>query len=761
MRTNPTSPVRATSRVLLHGVGRYALAVGAVVVATAVRWALPEILSPAPYLAFYPTVVAAAAFGGFGPGILATVLAIVSLDLLFIPPVGEFSHDPVVWVRQAMFFAGGLGLSLVARMLRQSLRKYRAVAEYTHDWEFWLAPDGRYSYVSPSCLNVTGYPAEAFLADPELADRIIHPDDQAHYKEHRGYGHEACATPEVEFRIIHRDGAVRWIGHACVPIFDEAGTFLGIRGSNRDITERKLAEQALADSQGKLAGIITSAMDAIITIDESQRVLLFNPAAEKMFGLPAREAIGGSVERFIPERFRAVHAGHIRQFGTTGATSRAMGHLGAISGRRASGEEFPIEASISQVSVEGKKLFSVILRDITDRQFAEEGMIAAKVAAEHASQAKDHFLAVLSHELRNPLAPVLATASLLQQDDRFDQQTKDHLEVIRRNAELEARLIDDLLDVTRISRGKVELDLRPVELSTILRHAVEVCKPDIESRHLHFHLEIKDPPHLVNADAGRLQQVFWNMIKNAVKFTPHDGSVGVRCWRDGSQVLVEICDSGVGIEPEALTRIFNAFEQAERSVTRQFGGLGLGLAISKALVEMHGGTITAHSEGKGKGATFIVCLPLSHLPAPVAPVRPDQAAGKGVPVAALRILLVEDHGDTARVMTQVLAREGHEICAAGDVATALELADSQPFDLMLSDLGLPDGSGMDLLRALRGRGYLFPAIALSGYGQEQDIRQSLAAGFALHLTKPVNMPRLTEAVTALVSNTARDAGQKA
>ena len=142
-------------------------------------------------------------------------------------------------------------------------------------------------------------------------------------------------------------------------------------------------------------------------------------------------------------------------------------------------------------------------------------------------------------------------------------------------------------------------------------------------------------------------------------------------------------------------------------------------------------------------------------------MRPDQAAGKGVPVAALRILLVEDHGDTARVMTQVLAREGHEICAAGDVATALELADSQPFDLMLSDLGLPDGSGMDLLRALRGRGYLFPAIALSGYGQEQDIRQSLAAGFALHLTKPVNMPRLTEAVTALVSNTARDAGQKA
>ncbi len=770
--TSPTPSGRATSRVLLHSVGRYAVAIGAVGVATAVRWALPEILSPTPYLVFYPAVVAAAAFGGLGPGIVATLLAIISLDLLFIPPFGEFSHDPVIWGRQALFFVGGAGVSLVAGMLRQSLSQYRAVAEHTHDWDFWLAPDGRYRSVSPSCLNVTGYPAEAFLADPELAERIIHPDDQAHYKEHRGYGHEACATPEVEFRIVHREGDVRWIGHACVPIFDEAGTFLGIRGNNRDITKRKLAEEALADSQGKLVGIITSAMDAIVTIDEDQRVILFNPAAEKMFGLPAGEAIGGPVERFIPERFRATHAGHIRRFGQTGETSRAMGHLGAISGRRANGEEFPIEASISQVSVGGKKLFSVILRDITDRKRAEEAMVAAKLSAErsklaaekaaadaeHASKAKDHFLAVLSHELRNPLAPVLATASLLQQDDRLDQQTRDHLEVIRRNAELEARLIDDLLDVTRISRGKVELHRRPVELCTILRHAVEVCRPDIESRHLHFGLDIKDPPHVVDADAGRLQQVFWNIIKNAVKFTPHGGCVDVRCWRENSQVLVEISDSGVGIEPEALMRIFNAFEQGERSVTRQFGGLGLGLAISKALVEMHGGAITSHSEGKGKGATFAIRLPLSHLSAPATAVLPGQPAGEGAPLEVLRILLVEDHGDTARIMTQVLVREGHKVHAAADVATALELANAQQFDLMLSDLGLPDGSGLDLLRALRGRGHLFPAIALSGYGQDEDIRQSLAAGFALHLTKPVDMSRLIEAVTTLVAN-ARVAGQ--
>ncbi len=397
------------------------------------------------------------------------------------------------------------------------------------------------------------------------------------------------------------------------------------------------------------------------------------------------------------------------------------------------------------------------IRYAIDRKRAEEALKAAKVsaecakaAAEQANRAKDHFLAVLSHELRTPLTPVVMGLSMLQDRPDLDPTMRETLEMVRRNVELEARLIDDLLDVSRIAQGKIELSRGPVDLCTILNRAVEVCKPDIEARRLHFGV---DPgpaaPYWVEADVPRLQQVFWNLLKNAIKFTPHDGCVGIRCRPNEKHVVVEVNDSGIGIEPEALTRVFNAFEQAERSITRQFGGLGLGLAISKALVEMHGGTVSAHSEGRDKGATFRVRLPLT---APAGrPDAPAPAAARRRAVRPLHILLVEDHGVTAKMMRMVLTAEGHTIESAADVATALELADRRAFDLLLSDLGLPDGSGHDLMRGLRARGHKFPAIALSGYGQEEDIRRSLAAGFAAHLTKPASREALVAAIASVTA----------
>ncbi len=261
-------------------------------------------------------------------------------------------------------------------------------------------------------------------------------------------------------------------------------------------------------------------------------------------------------------------------------------------------------------------------------------------------------------------------------------------------------------------------------------------------------MDIPDGPYLVEADAARLQQVFWNLLKNAIKFTPEGGCVGIRCRRDGADhILVEVNDSGVGIEPEALPLIFNAFEQGERSRTRLFGGLGLGLTISKAMVELHGGSIAASSPGKDQGATFLVRLPL--LTAAARPRgrsdRRSEASAK-LPARRLRILLVEDHGDTAWVMTRLLKAGGHEVEAAADVATALKRAEEGEFDLLLSDLGLPDGSGLDLMRGLRARGLPLPGIALSGYGQEQDIQQSREAGFIHHLTKPVAPDQLIELI---------------
>jgi len=399
--------------------------------------------------------------------------------------------------------------------------------------------------------------------------------------------------------------------------------------------------------------------------------------------------------------------------------------------------------------------------DVHDFRTALEALEAAKVSAERAKSsaeeatlAKDHFLAVLSHELRTPLTPVLTTASLLARDAELPDRYRDDVETIWRNVNLEARLIDDLLDVTRIIRGKVELDKRPVDLGGVIRLAVEVCMPDVEARQLHLGVDPgPDGPYVVHADATRLQQAFWNLLKNAVKFTPHGGCVGVRCRREAGDVVVEVTDSGQGMTADLMPRVFTAFEQGERSITRQFGGLGLGLTITKGLVDMHGGTVEAHSDGVGKGSMFRVRLPLADAALPAnAGGRPGGAGGAPVPAKrALRILLVEDHGDTARIMKRLLQMDGHEVRAAGDVATGLEMALGEAFDLLISDLGLPDGSGVDLMRRLRASGSKLPGIAVSGYGQEEDIRRSREAGFAIHLTKPTSPDRLAESIAAVTN----------
>jgi two-component system NtrC family sensor kinase len=391
---------------------------------------------------------------------------------------------------------------------------------------------------------------------------------------------------------------------------------------------------------------------------------------------------------------------------------------------------------------------------LAERARVEEELRAAKIsaerakaAAEDASRAKDHFLAVLSHELRTPLTPVLASLALLEREE-LPLRAQDRLELIHRNVQLQSRLIDDLLDVTRIVRGKVELDRRPIDLFTIIDRAADVCRPDIEARRLEFGIDYGRDRFVIEADAARLQQVFWNLIKNSIKFTPLGGCVGLRCRSEPGYAVIQVNDSGIGFAPEASERIFDAFAQAEASITRQFGGLGLGLAISKALVEMHGGTIAARSEGLNRGATFIVRLPAQLAGAasePAPPAKKLEAAGRN----KRRILLVEDHGDTAETMVSLLELFGHRVQRAGDVAAALTIAGQGEFDLLISDLGLPDGSGLDLIRKLRGRGLAFPAIALSGYGQEKDLAQSRSAGFQLHLVKPIEPAQLLEAIDAV------------
>jgi signal transduction histidine kinase/CheY-like chemotaxis protein len=419
--------------------------------------------------------------------------------------------------------------------------------------------------------------------------------------------------------------------------------------------------------------------------------------------------------------------------------------------------------------------------DVTDRKHAEQELERARDAAEAANRAKDHFLAVLSHELRTPLNPVLMAAGALLEDYELPPEARHDVEMIRRNVELEARLIDDLLDLTRIARGKVELRCEATDVHAVLRHTADTCRDaDFHEKGITLDLELTAPHHHVWADAPRLSQVFWNLIKNAIKFTPSGGRIVVRTRNEedggsrrerargeehrsaiaqplaagqrarasssSSSLIIEVTDTGIGIEPEILPHIFGAFEQGDLAITRKFGGLGLGLAITRALVENHGGTIEARSAGRGAGATFGVALAAVPDPERIKPA----AAPNGDPSArrGLRILLVEDHESTAHVLARLLRRFDHQVENAANVRDALRATEAREFDLLISDIGLPDGSGLELMREIRARygpDHL-KGIALSGYGMEEDVKRSAEAGFAAHLVKPINLEKLNEVI---------------
>lgn len=365
--------------------------------------------------------------------------------------------------------------------------------------------------------------------------------------------------------------------------------------------------------------------------------------------------------------------------------------------------------------------------------------------AEAASKAKDHFLAALSHELRTPLTPVLLKVAALAQSPHLPDSIRADLRMIQRNVELEAKLIDDLLDLTRVSRGKLILHFEVTDVHSLLEHVVAICSEGVESRSLQIDLEPGATDHHVWADSARLQQVYWNLVKNAVKFTPEGGRITVRTRNpEPGKVEVSVIDPGIGIEPNDLPRLFNAFEQGSSTVPRTFGGLGLGLAICKALVDQHGGGLTGLSAGRGKGATFTVTLTTVAPPQASAPTAtvPGPAAA---PSLSLRLLLVEDNEPTLEVMTTLLELAGHDVKPAPDVRTARGLAESHSFDLVVSDLGLPDGNGFDLMSELRDR-YGLKGIAVSGFGMEEDLRRSKESGFLEHLVKPVDVDKLKAAL---------------
>jgi Osmosensitive K+ channel histidine kinase len=385
---------------------------------------------------------------------------------------------------------------------------------------------------------------------------------------------------------------------------------------------------------------------------------------------------------------------------------------------------------------------------MAERRRIEEELQQQKSMVEAANRTKDHFLAMLSHELRTPLTPVVSELESLQTESTQTEDTRASLAMIRRNIELETQLIDDLLDFTRIASDKMELRFVPVDVHLAVSNVVEICRAETKSKRLNIHLKLRAQSCHVTADGAKFQQIIWNLLKNAIKFTPEGGDIIISSENPSETVLsVSVRDTGIGMEPEVMQRIFDPFEQGNRSFERRLGGLGLGLAISKSLAQAHGGTLTAQSDGSNRGSTFT--LSMQALPAGEA----GSVASRSVTESArqaLKILLVDDHQDTCAALEKLLARRGHLVAVTHDVRSAMEAAVRNKFDLLISDIALPDGSGMDLMMQLRAISSI-PGIAISGFGNNGDIERSLQAGFSEHLIKPIKLDNLEAAIERAIA----------
>jgi signal transduction histidine kinase/ActR/RegA family two-component response regulator len=382
---------------------------------------------------------------------------------------------------------------------------------------------------------------------------------------------------------------------------------------------------------------------------------------------------------------------------------------------------------------------------MAEHRRVQAALEAQKALVEAANQTKDNFLAMLSHELRTPLSPVLLAVENLQNKRPQTADAAATLEMIRRNIRVEQHLIDDLLDVTRISKGKLMLNLTSVNVHGQIRNVVETCRSEWGGKNIRMQLDLTAGDRFVVADEARFQQIVWNLVQNAIKFSWEQGEVRISTVNESpGQLTIIVQDHGIGIEPEAMERIFNPFEQGERSLKRRFGGLGLGLAISKSLAEAHAATLTATSEGLNRGATFKLTIKTSAL------VAHDGAISlpvDGKPRAPLRILLVDDHIDTCTVMGKLLAARGHKVTIAHDMKSALEKVEANAFDVLISDVGLPDGSGIELMAKSKD---VLVGIAMSGFGTDGDAARSLQAGFSQHLVKPVTMEKLDAALQTVM-----------
>lgn len=516
--------------------------------------------------------------------------------------------------------------------------------------------------------------------------------------------------------------------------------------------ERQQIEETLRRSDDRLQAIVNASPVGIITLSLDKKVITWNIAAERIYGWLTQEVLEQVLPVILPEQEEEFEQLFQQALQNKILTNHEFQHI------TKSKNLIEINVSLAPLhSVQGD-VYGVVMTavDITPRKQIEAERLnllkreqEARAEAEAANRIKDEFLAVLSHELRTPLNSILGWITLIHRGKLNKVTLEQALEVIERNASLLGQLIEDLLDISRISRGKLTLKIYPTNLIQLIKSTTETLRPAAEAKSISVELVLDSSIGMIAADENRLQQVLWNLFSNAIKFTPSQGSITVKLNKiEDSCAQIQVSDTGIGIDPNFLPYVFEYFRQADGSTTRLQGGLGLGLAISRHLVELHGGTINVESEGKGKGTTFTVVLPIQTIQSQEE--QSTQLTDDQLSLQDVKIMVVEDLADARELIRLVLEQKGAKVSEASSTQAALKMIKKSPPDLLISDIGMPDEDGYSFLKKVRSlppeQGGNVPALALTAYTKEEEKQKAIAAGFQRHLGKPVNITELLKAV---------------
>lgn len=713
----------------------------AAVAITGAALALRVVLEPqwgtgAPFVLLFAAVLLSAWIGGFGPGALATVGAALGVTYFWLEPYRAWKiAAPADAVLLGLFVVAGVGASLVTEALTRARARLDALLDASPVGLGFHDASLRYIRVNRALAEINGRPPEAHIGRTgrEILGAAAADAVEPILGEVLRTG-RAVHVPALRVRL-EATGTEGWYSVAYAPVRDPAGRVSGVAVSVSDVTATQRAQEALAHERELLQTVIDSIPVMITLYEPTTRALRVNREFERVTGWTAAEAGGADfMAACFPEpAYRAMVRELIdapppgwRDLSVTTRDGRA------------------VETSWSLVRLSDDSRVGIGL-DVTDRKRHEAEMQTARTAAEDASRAKDEFIAMLGHELRNPLSAISGAVAVLQRVGADGEPATSARDVIARQTQHLARLMDDLLDVGRVMTGKIVLDRRAIDLLDAAERVVTTIRA--AGRAGRHRLTVAGTPAWVDGDVTRIEQVITNLVTNALKYTPTDGTISVVVGEDARESVLRVADTGHGIAPELLPRIFDLFVQGEQAPARAQGGLGIGLTLVRRLVELHDGRVQAASPGEGMGSVFTIAFP--RLPAP----PPAPTPSRRRTVLPQRTLVVEDNDDARDMLRTLLELDGHTVHVAANGIAGLAAALEHRPDVALIDIGLPEMDGYEVARKLRASESLkaIKLIALTGYGQADDARRAYEAGFDLHLVKPVDPERLAEAVSTVVT----------